>query len=215
MPTRSQDAWNKVAVLSLCDEMHKGQWTIDNVHIQKLCFLSELRGREQDLKIAYYRFFRFNNGPYSMALANDVTSLIKQGFVDPESGELLDRGRYFYKYVHSDIQQSETAIHALKIIRETAQTWQKFKGWDIVNEVYKMTVPVDGLGKDMLVKDIPLKTDILVPERSNARDVSPFSSELVEEIQEELSSAPVSFDPDTEEFQEFISARVNRALSIS
>jgi uncharacterized protein YwgA len=212
MPTKAQEVWNKVAVMALCDEMHGAHSTIDNVHIQKLCFLSELRGREQDIKSAYYRFFRYNNGPYSKALANDVTALVTGCFVDPESGALLDRGRYLYAYIKADLDESELASKAIGIIRRTVEEWRAFKDWSIVDEVYKMVVPVDGLGRSMLVKDIPKGTDILIPERTHAKDVSPFSPELIAEIESELAADPVSFDPSSAEFQKSVASRLDAAL---
>jgi len=199
----------------MCDEMHKVRSTIDNIHIQKFCFLSELKGREQNLKTAYYRFFRYNNGPYCPALANDVTALIKGGFLDPESGELLDRGRHLYAYVKDDIEDSKPATEAVGIIRKIVDAWQRFKGWDIVEEVYKLTVPVDSLGIPMIVKDIPMKTDILIPERTNAREVSPFSPELINEIEEELRISEVSFDRNSNEFQQSVTNRLKAALALS
>jgi uncharacterized protein YwgA len=215
MTTKAQDVWNKVAVLTMCDEMHKMRSTIDNIHIQKFCFLSELKGREQNLKTAYYRFFRYNNGPYCPALANDVTTLIKGGFVDPESWQILERGKYLYAYIKDDIEESRLAVEAVGVIRETVGTWHKFKGWDIVEEVYKMIVPVDSLGRTMLVKDIPMKTDILIPERTTARDVSPFSVSLIEEIAEEIKTAEVSFDPNSSEFRHSVTQRLNSALALN
>jgi uncharacterized protein YwgA len=212
MSTRAQEVWNKVAVMTLCDEMQKAHSTIDNVHIQKLCFLSELKGREQDIKSAYYRFFRYNNGPYSKALANDVTALISGCFVDPESGALLDRGRYLYTYIKPDLEESELASKAIGVIRGVVDEWKGFKDWSIVDEVYKMTVPVDALSKSMLVKDIPLKTDILIPERSNAKDIPPFSPGLIADIESELTAQPVSFDPASSEFQSSVRSRLEAAL---
>jgi hypothetical protein len=214
MATRAQDAWNKIVALALCDEMHRTKSTIDNVHIQKLCFLSELQGRQKNLKTAYYRFFRYNNGPYSSALANDITHLSKFGFIDPENGEVLDRGRRLHNYVKPDIERSDLATGALAVVKNIVDSWQPYKGWEIVEQVYNLPVPVDGLGKTMMVRDIPTKTDIIIPERSSALDVVPFPSEIVDDIYAELAIPQSDLDLDSEEIWRSVTDAVESAFSL-
>jgi len=215
MATKAQSAWNKIALLEVLEAAHNsGRKLVDNVAIQKLTFLAELQGRKVDLKSAYYRFFRFKHGPFSKELLNDVTYLERYGFIDPENRELLDRGRYLIGYVQTEIEASELASQTLGIINEIAENWKDFKGWSIVDKVYELKVPVDGMGQQkMLVADIPLNTDILVPDWSHERDVQPFSMETVEDIQSELLIPWSELDPESEEVWREASASFSAAFN--
>jgi hypothetical protein len=138
---------------------------------------------------------------------------VKAGFIDPENGEMLDRGQYLYNYLRPDIERSQLATAALDLIRQTTNSWRRFKGWDIVNEVYKLTVPVDALGKEMKVKDIPMKTDIIIPERSRAQDVQPFGPEIVDDIYAELAIPQSDLDIDNPALWESAAASLEAAFS--
>jgi len=201
MISKAQDAWNKIALLTILDKAYKGAPDlIDNFAIQKLSFLTELQGRRANLNAAYYRFFRYTWGPYSAGVANDIRHLENFGFLDPESRELTERARYLCRYVQPEVASSELAGKALDVAAETSRIWGSFRGWHIVDKVYAITVPVDGLGgREMTVKEIPIKTDILVPDFSEASDVLPFSAQTVDDIQAELSIPAANLD-DSNEF---------------
>lgn len=215
MPTRAQDAWSKIALLAILDAAHrKGRRSVSNAIAQKLTFLTELQGREIQLKAAYYRFFRFNNGPYSKALANDITFLEEGGFIDPETRELSQRGYFLFRYVKPEIERSELGLQVLQLIDQVCVEWDKYRGWDLVKAVYQLTVPVDALnGERMLVDKIPMLTDIIIPERSDARDVQPFAPEIVDDIYSELSLSPERLDPDNPALWESVLANLDAAFS--
>lgn len=83
-----------------------------------------------------------------------------------------------------------------------------------MDEVYKLKVPVDGLGQAMMiVKEIPIKTDILIPERSQAADVEPFPPEVVDDIYAELAIPQSDLDLDSEVIWRSVSEAVDAAFS--
>jgi uncharacterized protein YwgA len=214
MPTRAQYAWNKVAVFVLLENApEKAPTVFDNLRIQKLLFISEIRGREVDLKTAYYKFFRYNLGPYSSKLANDVRHLEAFGFIDSETRALTERGQYLYRYIREEIVGSDSAQKAIALIQDTCEQHCSRVSSKLVDFVYDLKVPVDGLGKEIWrVRDIPLRTDILIPEDSAAHDVGPLSEALIAEIEAEMQAPPISLDPASDEFQEAITERLRQAL---
>jgi hypothetical protein len=216
MTTRAQSAWNKIAVITLCDVSRKvNPAPVTNVVIQKVAFLTELEGRRQGIKTGYYRFFKYKHGPFSNALSWDIADLEKGRFIDSESGELLDRGRYLLDYVRSELDSSPLTNDVMRVIHKISESWKSRRGWDIVDAIYQLRVPVDALqGQNMFVRDIPLKTDILIPEWSPAQDYSPFSARVVEDIEEELNISPSALDPSSEEFSSSVTDAYHRALAM-
>ena len=215
MITEEQDVWNKIALLALLDGAHKASKVpADNFAIQKLGFISELNGRTHNLHTAYYKFFRFTYGPYSSQLANDVRLLESLRIIDPESRELTSRGKFLMDYISPEVEASDPAKEALNIIAETSKEWGWRRGWQIVDPVYELTVPVDGRdGEEMKISGIPLNTDILVPSLFSGRDASPFSKEMIEDIHAELAIPADRLNPDSEEFIQRVSDALNRALA--
>jgi hypothetical protein len=216
MTTRAQSVWNKIALLAICELAREfNPAPITNVVIQKLGFLTEVEGRRSGVKTAYYRFFRYKHGPFSNALSWDIAESEQGLFIDSESGELLDRGRYLLKYVKPDLDACDLWADVYSIFRRTSEKWRAYRGWSIVDEVYRLSVPVDQFrGQMMLVKEIPLKTDILVPEWSSEKEFSPFSADLVQDLEEELRIPPSSLDPNSEEFKASVTAAYQRALAM-
>ncbi|MGA9985043.1 MAG: hypothetical protein WBP95_16320, partial [Acidobacteriaceae bacterium] len=210
---RAQYAWNKVALFVLFDAAQKQPSFVDNLRIQKLFFISEIKGREENLKTAYYKFFRYNFGPYSKTLANDVRHLEAFGFIDSENRELTERGRFLFRFIQEELAELKSAGNAVELIQHTCEEHRHKTSSRLVDYVYDLRVPVDGLGKEIwTVRDIPMCTDILVPDDSDAHDVGPLPEALVEDIESELQTPPKSLDPASEEFQETMTERLRQAL---
>ncbi len=212
MRERSEQFWDYVFLLNLfqCSEE-----PLDNLKIQKLTFISEDKAREEDkLKAAHYPFFRFNLGPYSKVLANDVRTLEDLGFVHPETRCPTERGRYILDYVQEFIKQSKEAQHSLKILSNVCKKYRDVKSSKLVNIVYKMEVPVVQFnGKVMTVRDIPLHTDIIDPALENLSDIPVFTQEALDDLQVEFSLSAEDLDPDKPENVLFARAALIDALA--
>jgi hypothetical protein len=217
MATKAQIVWNKIALLMICDEAHRvNKSAVTNVVIQKSVFLTELNGRSKDLKAAYYRFFRYKHGPFSTSLSWDIAEFEKGDFIDSESGELLDRARYLLDYVLPEIEPNEVFKTVRDVIIRTAEQWKAYRGWEIVSKVYELKVPVDSLnGQQMRVSDIPMKTDILIPERSEARELQPLPEDLLDDIYSELNIRSDHLDPSSEELRVAGATSLETALARS
>jgi uncharacterized protein YwgA len=201
MDTKAQSAWNKIALLLMAQLVTQANpEPATHVVLQKHLFLAELEGRKRHIKPASYRFYRYTWGPFSNSLSWNIAEFEKLGFLDSESGQLLDRGKYLLDYVRPELDQSEMAAEALGTFEKTVREWKRYRGWSIVNAVYKLRVPVDGWGgKECTVKEIPEKTDILVPDRSLDREFQPLPLDLVDDIYSELEFPIERLDTSCEE----------------
>jgi uncharacterized protein YwgA len=201
MLTQTHIVWNKIALLAIIDASFRaGRNSLDNVEIQKLSFLTEIGARDQNLKAAYFRFYREKFGPYSTSVANAVTSFEKLGLINQENRELRDRGRYLLRYARPDIEKSETAMEALRLISDVSNEWKDYRGWSIKEKVYELDVAVQGLGgRTMTMPQIPLYIEIVNPETAPGRDITGISPELVADICAELAIPSSRLDADSEE----------------
>jgi hypothetical protein len=136
------------------------------------------------------------------------------GFIDSETGEILERGRYLLDYVKPELENYELTPTFYGVVEKVAKSWQSYRGWSIAEKVYELKVPVDGLsGKIMRVQDIPIHTDILIPEQSTAHDFQPFSDDLIDDIYSELSIPPERLDPSCETLRLEAAASLEGALA--
>jgi len=209
MHTRPQDAWNKVALLKILEGAHKENRDspADNFCIQKLGFVSEVNGRKIGSNAAFFKFYRYNYGPYSSTLANDVRKLEKLRLIDSESRELTDRGRFLLEYLQPEIEASPVARNAILAIDQTIKEWGAYRSWHIVNRVYDLNVPVDGRhGQEMRVRDIPMNTDILDPELRKGPEL--LSIQMADFVEQELAISAEDLDPTSPKFIESINAHL-------
>jgi uncharacterized protein YwgA len=190
-----QQFWDYIFLLNLfeCSEE-----PLDNLKIQKVTFISEdIARREQNLKAAHFPFFRYNQGPYSKILANDVRKLEDFGFIHPETRCPTERGRYILDYVNEFVQRSKTAQESLRILSSVCKEYRDVRSSKLVDLVYKMKVSVSQFhGKVMTVKDIPLYTDIIDPDSEELADIPVFTNEALEDLKVEFSLGPEDLNPD-------------------
>jgi len=214
MMTRSQIAWNKVAVLALLrDGRPRNFQSIDNLRIQKLGFRSELKGQEEGNLPAFFKFFRYDLGPYSKDLANQVRALEERDFIDTETRCLTWRGEYLLEYVEPEIRKFEVAQRAIETIRKTCEECRNIRASSsLVNQTYELEVPVAGMGNQIMrVRDIPMNTDIIVP--ASFVPLPMLSPETIADIEEEWEIPSSSLDPSTQEFNDAVDSAYHRALA--
>jgi len=215
MHTSAQLAWNRIATLALLREGRpKSVQSIDNLRIQKLGFRSEFKGQSRGNLPAFFKFFRYDLGPYSKELAWQVRSLEDRDFINSETRCLTWRGEYLLEYVEPDIRQFQAARRALEIIRETCEECRSIRlSSKLVDQTYEMEVPVAGMGNQIMrVRDIPMNTDIIVPPTHLPSPM--LSPEMVDEISEEWEIAPSSLDPSGQEFNDAVDSAYRRVLAM-
>jgi hypothetical protein len=214
MHTGAQLAWNRIATLALLrDGRPKNFQSIDNLRIQKLGFRSELKGQSTGNLPAFFKFFRYNLGPYSKELAMQVRGLEERDFVDSETRCLTWRGEYLLEYVEPEIRQHEAAQRAIETIRETCEECRSIRASSkLVDQTYELEVPVAGMGNQIMrVRDIPMNTDIIVPPHFLPHPM--LSANTIAEIQEEWQIPPSSLDPSTQEFNDAVDSAYRRVLA--
>lgn len=197
MRSQEQQYWDLFTVLRLLESVDEP----DNLKIQKLTFLHELKGQDQGLQSAHYKFFRYTLGPFSKILARDVEFLEERGFITKTTRQLTKRGRFLLELL-SDEVRSPRARRALELQDETIREYGKVRSPKLVDRVYAMEVPVFDLGGERLrVKDISTFLDILDPVHSNLADVEPFDPDTVGMIREELKLDPAVLEPTHPSYQ--------------
>jgi uncharacterized protein YwgA len=216
-PTRNrvQRSWNHIAALILLREGRpKNFQTIDNLRIQKLGFRSEVRGQQEGQLPAYFKFFRYDLGPYSKELANEIAALETRDFVNPATRGLTWRGEYLLEYIQPEIKRFEVAQKAVETIQMVCEEDRSIKlSSELVDETYRMQVPVAQFGdRIMLVKDIPMNTDIITPDPSYAPAI--LSNEMVDNLEEEWKIDPAALDESSEAFNEAVDSAFLRAMAV-
>ena len=214
MHTSAQLAWNRIATLALLREGRPNSaQSIDNLRIQKLGFRSELKGQSRGNLPAFFKFFRYDLGPYSKELAWQVRALEERDFINSETRCLTWRGQYLLEYIEPEIRRFEAARNALEIIRETCEECRSIRlSSRLVDQTYEMQVPVAGMGNQIMrVRDIPMNTDIIVP--PPFLPLPMLSPEMVEELREEWEIPPSSLDPSTREFNDAVDSAYRRVLA--
>ncbi len=214
MYTSAHLAWNRIATLALLrDGRPKHVQSIDNLRIQKLGFRSELKGQSAGNLPAFFKFFRYDLGPYSKELAWQIRGLEERDFINSETRCLTWRGEYLLDYIEPEIQQHEAARRAIETIRETCEECRSIRASStLVDQTYELRVPVAGMGNQIMrVKDIPMNTDIIVPPHSLPHPM--LSTDAIADIEEEWQISASSLDPSTPEFNEAVDAAYSRALA--
>jgi hypothetical protein len=208
----SQELWDQFFLLSLfqCSDE-----PLDNLKIQKIIFISEDKARREKLAAAHFPFFRYNLGPYSKVVANDVRRLEDLGFIEPETKKPTKRGQFVLAYLDEFAQASKEASQALSILGGVCKSYRDFRSSQLVDAVYGMEVSVIGLnGEIMRVRDIPLCTDILDPNREHLKDFSALPDDVVEDLKTEFSLTSDALDPANPSNIDLARAILTKALSI-
>jgi uncharacterized protein YwgA len=218
MRSKNQTLWDYSATLRLFEAVNKVDWVDGNLKIQKLSFIAELKGIQEGIAATHFKFFRYNLGPYSKDLANDVKKLIEFGLITT-THRLTKKGVFILEYIGPAVKQSESATKAVEIIESAARTYGKKTGPQLKDLVYKLKVPVYQLDNEVQrVEDIELFTDIFNPTQTDGlKETSPFSEDMIEAIEQELDLPLDTLDPNHIEYQRTIESalcRIKHAVSV-
>jgi len=210
MRKEPQVFWDAIALLNLLKAANEAGRADGNTKLQKMTFLSELKGKEEGLRTAHYRFFRYTYGPYSPTLSGDVERLEELGFITKSSRKLTKRGEFLVEYVSDAIRHSATAVRAIDIIQEIAKTYARSTGTSLMNRVYGMTVQVHDLGGDLRkIRDVPMFLDILDPECEPLNEVQPFGDELLHDLKAEFAIPPENLELSSRSFQQTLTGALS------
>lgn len=212
MRTLGQNIWDYVATLSLFSAVNNIDQIDGNLKIQKLVFLSELEGLNKNIITTHFRFFRYQYGPYSPVLADDVKTLIKQGFITTKH-ILTKRAQFVLDYTKDAIDSSTPARKVLTLLNEIAKKYGRRSGPWLTDLVYGLEVPVHDFNRKLMkVRDIETGFDIVVPTRTpNISKIEPFSEDLINDLKEEFAISAYDLNPENPEYKKTIRQALNRA----
>ena len=127
--------------------------------MQKLVFLAQLQGQRTGIVLSHFRFFRYQLGPFSAFLANDITALEGVGVVTKSSRRLTNRGQFLHDYILGALKddgREGLTTAALGIVDGIARRYGGRTGRSLMEHVYGLTVPViDYGGQRVRVAEIP------------------------------------------------------------
>lgn len=212
MRKKHQAVWDKVALLKLLEGSAPAASAPKNLWLQKLTFLYEVEALRAGLSPMHFRFFRYNLGPYSPVLAEDVKSLEARGFLSPTTRRPTKRGQYLIDYVKDAVEQSPEASLALDLMSRVASRYAHRTGPRLTDIVYGLVVPVLQLdGEELKVRDIPKFYDIIDPVCTpGLKDVQPLDARLIADVEEELSIPPEDLRPSSPKYKRAVKAALSR-----
>lgn len=163
---------NNVLLLHLIEKANSIGCVEDTLKLQKLVFLSQKKLIGKRFKVFNYNFFRWDKGPFSADVNNDLTSLRCRGLVRNRWPIRLTReGRELLSGCKELLEENESFLSVIDgIIGEFAE----YTPDEIKEYVYKMSIFVPRLREVMTIAEVPHGTPILFKpseKRSRARFV--------------------------------------------
>ena len=156
---------NNLLVLHLINETNKKGTLENNFKVQKMVFSIQKLLTQRHRKAFSYNFFRWQKGPFSAHLNNDLSLLQKNKMVDwgkdkivltQQGTELLNACR--------EIIDKNVFFH--DTFNEIVDEYAKLPPEEIKSRIYQLRIFVPILRKVMPIKDIPLKQLILFKPRN-------------------------------------------------
>lgn len=195
MRSRAHRYWDKFIVLALFSAVSKISTVSGNIKAQKLTFLLELRALRAELALGHYRFFRYQMGPYSADLAEDIKLLQREQFIRPNRS-LTKRGEFLRDFITESLADNDHLRLTNDIVHAVVVDYGEKSGVDLMEMVYGMKVPVFGYGREMKVRDIPTFVDILDPAHTpELRAVQPLPKDLIDDLDAEFAIDPARLEP--------------------
>lgn len=185
MKTKKQKMSQSLLLLKILQEDEN---ILGNLKLQKQVFLNELKLLESDMGGLYYKYFRYNYGPFSSDLWTDFTVLANRGFIHKTTYRLTERGQYLIKFVEGSISKYQNNEKIFDLIKHTTGKYRKYTGSQLMKIVYNLAVePEDIPGEKVKIEDMPTFTEILLPECHTFKYELKIPDYLLDDIKSELA----------------------------
>ena len=153
---------NNLLLLYLIDKTNEIGNMEDNLKVQKMVFLAQKDLIKRRLKAFAYNFFRWDQGPFSADLNNDLVKLARNDFLRWESWNkkmyLTKDGKGLLDACKEAFEENEVFLRSIDaIIGKFAEVEPEA----IKNEVYGMRLMVPKIRKQMVIREIPHRQLIL------------------------------------------------------
>lgn len=153
-------AVNNLLLLYLIDETNSKGFLDEHLKLQKLVFLIQKNLNQKKLKGFSYNFFRWEKGPFSAGVANDLKLLSKNGFVkwDDKKIYLTKEGKRVLVDCKEIFEQNSIFN---KTIDDITDKYSNVPANDLKNLVYQLNMFVPIIRKVMPIEKIPKRRLIL------------------------------------------------------
>lgn len=151
---------NNLLLLYLINKTNEIADVEDNLKVQKLVFLSQKKLIEKKIKGFSYNFFRWERGPFSANVSEDINGLIQDNFLSWGKGniKLTKEGEKVLKECSEILESNHNVIQYVdQIVEEYGQLTPD----EIKKYVYDLRIMVPRIRKLMRIEDIPMRTLIL------------------------------------------------------
>jgi len=159
-----------------------------NLKLQKQVFLNELALIKANIGGLYYKYFRYQLGPFSAELASDFQWVTNAGLAHKTTYKLTDKGQYLVDFLEGTIGDYKNNAQILKLLDKTTQKYQPYDGQRLMKLVYQLLVePEDMPGAELKIEQMPTFMDILLPDRHEFKYQFQIPPSILEDIKEELA----------------------------
>jgi uncharacterized protein YwgA len=184
---RRQDDRPVDLVLLLHILRHAGEIS-GRLKLQKTVFLAELALLEKhEPVLPHYKYFRYNNGPFSRQLWDDFDFLRINEFVDPLTSKPTERGNFILNLTIPELRKNSVWVSVIKTVDDILAQCRDKSGMELMNHVYGLIVRPSGAPTECLpIRNIKPLTDLIDPPAG-----SPAVDDwLAEAIRDELALSP-------------------------
>ena len=193
MRTIEEQTIDRLLMLYMIQKVIEFSFTVyGRLKFQKLSFHVESGLMKQNLKALHFKFFSYAHGPYSKDVSLDAKFLVEREFLRGDYPyAVTEMGKNLLSSFLTSSELPKCSSQLFEQIEITLKRWAKYDGSQLRDEVYKMRItPHDLPGRKMRIRNIPVYTDILVPEAYTAKQEFVLSDDLLEDFLYEFSLTP-------------------------
>lgn len=185
---------NKILMLYLIKKANEiPPFLYGRTKFQKMFFLSELMLEQERLQGLTFRYFRYNNGPFSKDLFTTFENLETHGLAKgtlSRSFTLTKEGEYLFEVIKSS-GLYKLNIEVVRVIDEIITKYGNKFGTDLMNIVYGIKVPLLDLNTHSIfykeVRSIDAYTDLLPFDFIKYKKKFSIPDDLIEYLSYEFS----------------------------
>jgi uncharacterized protein YwgA len=154
---------------------------------QKTTFLVEFNLRRANLVGPHFRFFRYQDGPYSQQISQDLDDLARNGFISKTTLTPTERGQFLIDLIIPPLRELSDNRRAFAIIDKVLRWCKPRRAESLLRHVCGLEVsPDESPDVHMKVRDVPRFWDIIDPSEAGLKT----SPELDQLLRSELALTP-------------------------
>ena len=152
--------------------------------LQKATFLSELNLRENKLIGPHFKFYRWNNGPFSHELLSAYEFLAHRGFAYYPDQPALTRRGHELAALFAELRKLHENRKFFELLDATLEYCKRRTGEQLMKIVYEMEVRPESTGEKIKVEDMPQRLVIIKPPSvSSLKMTHDFEKLILQELE--------------------------------